>query len=216
MPRTTCKKTDYMNRVFGLQDKLLSDVIRTAKAEGVGSMQVDPYEGRILSVLTRMVQARKAVEIGTLYGFSAFHIARALQPDGILYTCDKDGPRQERAEGLLKGTEEQKKIRWICGPAQETLKPLSKEGPFDLVFIDGDKQAYGEYLDWAEKNLRSGGLLVADNTFLFGAVFGEEAQAVSLQARRVMERFNQTLSRSKQWDGALIPTDEGLTVAVKK
>ena len=216
MPRITCKKTDYMNQVFGLQDKPLSDLIRTAKADGVGFMQVDPYEGRILSVLTRMIQARKAVEIGTLYGFSAFHIARALQPDGILYTCDKDGTRQKRAEDLLKETKECKKIHWICGPAQKTLKPLSKEGPFDLVFIDGDKQAYGEYLDWAEKNLRSGGLLIADNTFLFGAVFGEETQAVPLQTRQAMERFNQTLSRSKQWDGALIPTDEGLTVAVKR
>ena len=205
-----------MNQTFGFQDPCLHRILQATEEERVLPMQTSPYEGRILYILARMAQVRKAVEIGTLHGHSTFHLARALPEGGMIWTCDRDRERQERARDLLKGVKESEKIRWVCGPAQETLRTLESQGPFDLVFIDADKEAYGEYLHWAENHLRSGGLLLADNTFLFGAVYGEERRSVSLKTREVMERFNVHLSDSRKWTGAMIPTEEGLTVAVRK
>lgn len=216
MSRTQSKKTRYMNQTFGFQDPCLHRILQATEEERVLPMQTSPYEGRILYILARMAQVRKAVEIGTLHGHSTFHLARALPEGGMIWTCDRDRERQERARDLLKGVKESEKIRWVCGPAQETLRTLESQGPFDLVFIDADKEAYGEYLHWAENHLRSGGLLLADNTFLFGAVYGEERRSVSLKTREVMERFNVHLSDSRKWTGAMIPTEEGLTVAVRK
>ena len=216
MPRTHNKKTDYMNRVFSWQDPCLKAIIRMTEDKQVLPMQIAPYEGRILYVLAKMARVRKIVEIGTLHGYSTFHLARALPEEGVIWTCDRDAERQERAKEILKETAEYQKIRWISGPAQKTLDSLTGEGPFDLVFIDADKEAYGEYLHWAEKHLCSGGILLADNTFLFGSLYGEEVRTVSSETREIMKRFNTTLSHSREWTGAMIPTEEGLTVAVKK
>ena len=216
MLRTRNKKTGYMNQIFGWQDSCLRRILQATEKEQVLPMQTSPYEGRILYILARMAQVRKAVEIGTLHGHSTFHLARALPKAGLIWTCDRDKERQERAKEIFKDTEEFDKIRWVCGPAQETLSSLESEGPFDLVFIDADKEAYGAYLHWAENHLRSGGLLLADNTFLFGSVYGEETRSVSPKTRKVMEQFNAHLSDSEKWVGAMIPTEEGLTVAVRK
>ena len=215
MPRTYNKKIEYMNQVFSWQDPCLKEIIQMTKDKQVLPMQIAPYEGRILYVLAKMAKVQRVVEIGTLHGYSTFHLARALPEKGVIWTCDKDKERQKRAKEILKETEEYKKIRWISGPAQKTLNSLKSEGPFDLVFIDADKEAYGEYLYWAEKHLRSGGILLADNTFLFGSLYGEEVRAVSSKTKKVMGQFNATLSHSKGWVGAMIPTEEGLTVAVK-
>ena len=216
MLRTNNKRTEYMNRVFGWPDPYLKKITQTTEKEQVLSMQIAPYEGRILYTLAKMAGVQKAVEIGTLHGYSTFHLARALPEEGLIWTCDKEEERQKRAQEILKETEEYKKIRWISGPAQKTLKSLESEGPFDLVFIDADKEAYGEYLHWAKNHLRSGGILLADNTFLFGSLYGEEVRPVSPKTREVMEQFNTILSDSSEWVGAMIPTEEGLTVAVKK
>ena len=216
MPRTSDKKTDYMNRVFGRQDERLKEIIRASSAEQVLPMQITPHEGRILYILAKIAKVRKAVEIGTLYGYSTLHLARALPEGGVLWTCDKNEERQKKAREILKKSPEYKKIRWICGPAQKTLSSLEDKGPFDLVFVDADKEAYGKYLQWAENHIRPGGILLADNTFLFGAVYGEDTRSASLKAKAVMEKFNTDLAESGQWAGAMIPTNEGLTLAVRK
>ena len=217
--RVRDKRNLYLDDTFGHEDAVLKSLREKAEEEGVAHMEISSHEGRILYFLAQLSKAQKIVEIGSLYGYSTLYLSRALPEDGLIFTCDTSEKRHKTTQQILKTSLEYHKIRWITGKAQNTLKTLENEGPFDMVFIDADKDFYGIYLDWAEKNLRSEGLLVADNTFLFGAVYGEQSDSQegrSEQTRQTMLSFNQRVSESKAWTGAMIPTSEGLTVAIKK
>jgi len=174
MPRTDKnKKSIYLNQVFGFTDSFSHKIQQLVLEENLGKMQISPHEARILQFLVQLCKARKVVEIGTLYAYSAFHIACALPEEGLIWTLDKSPQRHKKAKEILKDSSIYKKINWVCGEALNSLKSLSSQAPFDMVFIDADKGAYLDYLDWTEKNLKPGGLFVADNTVLCGAVYGE-------------------------------------------
>ena len=126
----------------------------------------------------------------------------------MIFTCDVSEKRHQTSKQILKSQPEYSKIQWITGDARHTLKTLEDKGPFDMVFIDADKNSYGIYLDWAEKNLRAGGLLTADNTFLFGSVYGEPLEQEnrhSLKTLEIIKSFNKRLSESKTWMEHLYP-----------
>ena len=210
------KKNLYLGQTFGCEDRFLQSLRHAARAEGVERMQVSSYEARILQFLVRLSKAKKVVEIGTLYAYSAMHIAQALPEDGQVWTLDHSADRHKISQDILKESKEAKKIQWICGPALESLKSIESFGPFDVVFIDADKEPYLQYLYWAEKNLKPGGLLIADNSFLFGAVYGESDRSFKTKTVKIMKEFNQRLANTSYWQGALIPTEEGLTVSIKQ
>ena len=212
------KRSLYLDETFGHEDSVLQSLREKAEEEGVVHMEISPHEGRILYFLAQISKTRKIVEIGSLYGYSTLYLARALPEDGVIFTCDISKKRHQITKGILKSSPEYHKIRWITGDALKTLKTLEPQGPFDMVFIDADKQSYGIYLEWAEKNLKAGGLLAADNTFLFGLVYADTEETVeedSKRRRAIMRSFNQRVSESDLWRGAMIPTAEGLTIAVK-
>ena len=211
------KKIIYMNKTFGQKDTLLEALQEETKKEGVEPMQISAYEGQILYCLTLLIQARKVVEIGTLHGYSTTHIARALPENGLIFTCDIDRKRHEKTKLLFASYPESKKIKWITGPALETLPQIELKGPFDMIFIDADKGSYLKYLEWAEKNLRRGGLVVADNTFLFGSVYDNTLPSRHPpETTQIMKDFNQTLASSSNFKGALFPTHEGLSIGIKQ
>ena len=208
-----------MDNTFGHEDPILRSLRQKAEEEGVSNMSISPHEGRLLYFLVQILKPKKIVEIGSLYGYSTVYLTRALPENGMIFTCDVSEKRHQTTKQILKSQPEYSKIQWITGDARHTLKTLEDKGPFDMVFIDADKNSYGIYLDWAEKNLRAGGLLTADNTFLFGSVYGEPLEQEnrhSLKTLEIIKSFNKRLSESKTWMGALIPTEEGLTLAIKK
>ena len=268
--RIKSKRSLYTDEVFGCEDPLLRALRAKAEEEGVSYMQLSPHEGRILYFLARLLKAEKAVEIGSLYGYSAVCLARALPEHGTLWTADVSAERHRAFARILENHRSlQKKIRLVTGDARKILETIEPEGPFDMVFIDADKNSYGFYLDWAEKHLRKGGLLAADNTFLFGAVYdnaaydhggkgaaspglqeGEGLRAAlrrltcymtrrlkgaapaalfgrmtnqqerkkgghSIETAEIMRALNRRLAQSDRWSGALLPTEEGLTVSIK-
>ena len=97
------------------------------------------------------------------------------------------------------------------------LNTLQLPDEIDMVFIDADKGGYCEYLDWADKNVKSGGLIVADNTLLFNTVhLDQPRQDVSKRSWKIMREFNERLSNQKKYDSIIIPSTEGLSVAIKK
>ena len=216
-------KKEYYENTFGQEDPLLSKIYKTAELEGIEYMQLSRADAHILQYLTQISRVKKAVEIGGLYGYSALHIARGLEPEGLLFSLDMDQQRQNISQKLLQDTSEFSKIKWICGDAHQTLSSLNSEGPFDLVFIDADKAGYLDYLNWAEKHLRVGGIVVADNAFLFDTLYTLEPElsqlrklhSVSPQAEQVLKDFNKRITSSPHWKGAMIPTEDGMSVAVK-
>lgn len=209
-------RSNYLNSVFSKEDKILKNIREYAEKQSVDYMQISAYEGGILQFLCKALNVKKAVEIGTLYGYSSLIIARALPSNGRLFTLDQDKNKQEQSQQLIKEDKHSHKIEFISGIANKSLKNLESKAPFDMVFIDADKTSYLDYLKWSYKNLKSGGLIIADNTFLFGAIYNESKKEVNQKALTIMKQFNKEISQSGLYTSTLIPTAEGLTVGIKK
>ena len=212
-------RSHYLKAVFSQNDQVLEAIYKEAERANLKHMQINAYEGGIIQFLCRALKVKKAVEIGTLFGYSTLMIARALpEMEGKLFTLDIDENRQKKAEKLLSLDHPAiQKIEFFPGRAMDTLQVLEQKGPFDMVFIDADKGAYLDYLHWSNKNLKSGGLLIADNSFLFGSVYGESTrEALDSKTVKVMKEFNREVSQGGLYFSTCIPTEEGLTIGIRK
>jgi predicted O-methyltransferase YrrM len=188
-----------------------------AEELGLGRISLSPSEGQLLSFMIRRHQCRKFVEIGTLTGLSAQFILECMDGAGLLWTLEKTEAHAAKAREALALHPWGDKASVVVGDARVTLETVASEAPFDGVFIDGNKAAYGDYLAWAEKNVRVGGLIVADNVFLSGAVWGESTQQkFSEKQIGVLQAFNKRLSDPECYDSVIAPTPEGMTFAIKK
>ncbi|WP_397602041.1 O-methyltransferase [Silvanigrella sp.] len=198
-------------------DPNLQQVMQIAKKRGTPPLQVVPTDGRNLEVFARTAQAKKIVEIGTLCGYSAVFLANSLPEDGKLYTCEHSTHHAAVASEVFQSLGLSHKIEIKIGKALDTLPSLVREGPFDLVFIDADKANYPKYFDWAVENLRSGGLLIADNVFVFGFIGDDELpQGELANLIQAMRNFNEKCVKDKRLVTTFLPTGEGMMVAVKK
>ena len=214
----TPEMTAFVQDRLAVESRHHARVLEAMAAAGLPAINIGPLEGRVLEFLVRSCGAKRAVEIGTLGGYSALWIAGGLPPSGKLYTLEFDPKHADVAEDCLKDAGLSKKVSVIRGDAKETLKKIEPLGPFDFVFIDADKVGYSFYLHWAAKNLRSGGVVALDNAYLFGKLHlkpseaGEDAPAV-----RSMHEMLRLLSDESEFAScAMIPTGEGLAVGIKK
>ena len=184
---------------------------------GLSGISLSRGEAHVLRWVMRSKPLKKAVEIGTLTGLSGLYILDGLADGGKLWTLEKSEEHACAAEPILKSfaVEKNMQVEVVRGDARATLEKLQAEGPFDFVFIDGNKAAYGDYLAWTEKNLKTGGMLVADNVFLGGAVYGQPETKFSEKQIGVLKKFNERLMDQSIWRGALLPTSEGLYIAEK-
>lgn len=211
-------RENYMESLLNKENELKQLSRKFAEDLGLARISISPPEAQLIKTLVRSHGASKFVEIGTLTGLSAQYIFEALPEGGELWTLEKDPKHGDMAQQIFsKLDQSKKKIHLVMGDAREELEKISSQGPFDCVFIDGNKAAYFDYLIWAEKNLRSGGLVIADNIFLSGSVWGEATQQrFSEKQIRIMQEFNRRLADPQFFEGAIVPTFEGLYVAVKK
>lgn len=207
----------YFQELMGKEDSVLEMVLSKMREKGLREIQISALEGRILECLVRSCQARKSVEIGTLGGYSAHWIARGMPENGRLYTLEKDPLHAAVAAECVQESGLTRKISVMEGDAVETLARVSKLGPFDFCFIDADKVNYPFYLKWAAKNLRSGGVVAADNAFLKGMVnMSSEKCADSATAIRAMREFYHVLTDTDSFSSCcVIPTGEGMAVGIK-
>jgi predicted O-methyltransferase YrrM len=210
---------NYLHMLFPTEPSALFEEAREASRElGKAPISLSPHEARLMASLIHMHRCKKFVEVGTLTGLSALWILQGLETGGELWTLEKDEQHAKKARHIFekyKKSHHDKKIHLIEGDAQATLQSLESKGPFDGIFIDGNKSAYGAYLDWAEKNLRKGGLILADNVFLGGAVLTGNKATFSKKQIDVMKSFNERLADPKRYMSAVIPTGEGLFMAMK-
>lgn len=207
------KQEQYIKFLFAQEDKPLAEIVSSMR-EDEAHMQVSPVEGKILHMLVKMIGARNILEIGTLAGYSAIWMARAIPENGRLYTIETDYKKEGRIRNNIRACGVEEKVELIIGKALDVLPDMSRHAPFDMVFIDADKANYLNYLDWAEKNVRQGGLIVGDNTFLFGAVYGDNAISVPEETIKIMQKFNTRLADSDRYTSIILPTCEGMTVAL--
>lgn len=217
-------RDDYIRTLFAPETPALQ-AVRAALSAPEDRISISPQEGKLLQLLIRMAGIKTVVEIGTLGGYSALWMAEALPAGGKIFTLEKDPARAHLARTHFAKFDTAKKITLVEGDAAQTLAALSAQAPFDMVFIDADKISYAHYLDWAEENIRTGGLIVGDNTFLFGTVWQDAQDGAQTDTRHgnpvrptawhAMRDFNARLSDAQKYQSILLPTQEGLTVALK-
>lgn len=207
---------EYQEEVFGLKDDFLKSIRGRMAESQCERISISSSEAALLQFFIRQNGVKSIVEVGTLFGYSAVAMAMALPPGGVVHTIEKNPANYEHAARTFGACAWGSKIRSLKGDAMVVLRELENAGPFDMIFIDGNKNDYYNYLMWAEKNVRQGGLIVGDNTFLFGGVYGEVPPSSSAETVEVMKKFNARLADTSLYDGVMIPTNEGLTVAVKK
>ena len=208
------RKISYIREVFAQEDEVLSQVGKNLP-DIERRMQIGSDEGAMLHGFVKMIGAKKVVELGVLAGYSSIWMARALPKGGKIYAIEKDKRRIDSIRDNLKFCGVDKEVSLLNGDAVQILEEIKSEAPFDLIFIDADKGNYNKYLDWAEENIRKGGLIIADNTFLFGAVYGETDRNVKEKTVEQMRLFNERLADRNKFTSMMIPTKEGLLVSIK-
>ncbi len=175
---------EFIGETILEEDQALRGAIAAAEEAGLPSIQVSPPQGKLLQLLVRLVGARTILEFGTLGGYSAILMSRALPEDGRLITLEANPDYAEVARRSIDAAGVGEKVEIRIGPALEALPGLEEEGPFDLVFIDADKVNTPDYFSWALERTRPGGLIVADNVVRDGTLADAAATDDATQAQR--------------------------------
>lgn len=197
---------DWCIQIHAPQDDALDRAF--AIPDGVPAIMVGPSEGQLVALLCRLANVRRAVEVGTLVGYSALHIARALPADGHLWSVEFDARHAGFARANLAAAGVGHKVDVLEGAGVDVLPTLVGHGPFDAVFIDADKVNYHHYGRWAVANLRPGGIILGDNAYLFGELLDDSDRG------KAMREFHQIVAAS--CDSVCIPTPDGLVLGIKR
>lgn len=206
-------KIKYIRNLFTEEDDILLQIKDDAKKIN-RPININPEDGKLLELLIKISDSKKILEIGTFYGYSTIWLARSIE-NGIIYTIEKDKDSYEKAEQNFIKANVNNKIKILKGTAEEILPTLNEE--FDLIFIDAEKNHYLQYLYFVEKLLKKGGLLVADNTLLSGAVYMDELPyRIRENTKKEIIEFNKRLANKNKYTSILLPAEDGITVARKE
>lgn len=189
-------------------DPSVIDALEASSAAGLPPIAVSVQQGKFLSLLATAMGARRILELGTLGGFSTIWLARGAGPQGQVVTLEYEPKHAEVARANLQRAGLADRVEVIVGAALDTLPSVT--GPFDLVFIDADKENYPAYLDWAVRLARPGAVIVADNVIRQGQILEPEADALARAVRQTLQAMGehprldtaviQTVG-AKHWDG---------------
>ena len=174
----------------------------------IPQMTTGRIEARLLKLLARLVGAKRILEIGTFAGYSALSMAEALPEDGELVTCEIDPEAIIFAKKYFDLSEHGKKITLLEGSALESLKQIS--GPFDMAFIDADKENYSNYYEAILPLIRSGGLIAIDNVLWSGRVLDPKDKS-----DKAIHQLNERVIRDERVESVLLTVRDGLNCIVK-
>jgi predicted O-methyltransferase YrrM len=183
-------------------DPALSAALEASDAAGLPRMAVSAQQGKFLSLLAGAIQARRILEIGTLGGFSTIWLARGAGPEGRVVTLEYEPKHAEVARANLQRAGVSDRVQVVVGAALDTL-PTVTGGPFDLVFIDADKENSVAYLEWAIKLARPGSVIVVDNVIRDGQILAPEPDDTKVLATR---QTLQVMGEHPRLDTAVIQT----------
>jgi caffeoyl-CoA O-methyltransferase len=204
--RATPAILDYLHRVHAPHDAGLARAFEVP--DGVPPIQINPSDGKLVAMLLQLAGAAKAVEIGTLIGYSAILIARALAPGGHLWTIEYEPHHADLARANLAAAGVADRVTVVVGAGRDALPALVPHAPFDAVFIDADKLSYELYGRWAIENLRPGGLVIADNAYVFGELLDDSPRAAAMRS------FHELVAA--HCDSVCATTPEGLVIGIKR
>ena len=209
------KLYDYILEVSLREDPLLAELRAETNRMPEAAMQISPDQGQFMSLLTRLIGAKRVIEIGTFTGYSALCFAQALPDDGQVVCCDVSEDFTAIARRYWQRAGLSKKIELRLAPADETIDALLSEGAagsFDLAFIDADKENYERYFEGCLALLRPGGVILVDNVLWGGSVIDPAVDDADTKAIRAL---NRKLARHSEIELSLLPIGDGLTLARK-
>jgi predicted O-methyltransferase YrrM len=180
-----------------------------------GGMQISPEQGQFMSLLIKLIGAKRTIEIGTFTGYSALCVALALPKDGKILACDISDEYTSVGRPYWQRAGVVDKIELVIAPATETLDAriaAGEAGQYDFAFIDADKEGYDGYYERCLQLVRQGGLMAFDNT-LWG---GDVAKPADDDDTRALQALNDKLHRDERIDVAMLPIGDGLTLARKR
>ena len=169
------------------------------------------YQGRLLSFLSKMIQPKRILEIGTFTGYATICLAEGLTEDGIIHTIEVNREMEEMLNSHFKSTNVENKIRLHFGAAEAVLADLDEKS-FDIVFIDADKKNNYTYFQLVFDKVRSGGLIIIDNVLWKGKVYGEEKDADTQGIRKL----NDMITADTRVEKLILPVRDGILLIRKK
>ncbi len=199
---------DFLDTTVLVDDPVLAAALKDSDAAGLPQIAVSPQQGKFLSLLAAATGARRILEIGTLGGYSTICLTRGAGPDGRVTTLEYEPKHAEVARANIERAGFGDRVEVLVGAALDTLP--SVKGPFDLVFIDADKENNPGYLDWAVKLTRPGSMIVVDNVVRDGQILSPGDDPVTLGSRRAIELMGEhpqldtavlQVVGAKHWDG---------------
>jgi predicted O-methyltransferase YrrM len=170
------------------------------------------YQGRLLSMLSKMVQPRRILEIGTFTGYSTICLAEGLAEDGIIHTIEINTELEEMLNEHFKSTNVDKKVRLHFGHASQVFVQIDEKS-FDLVFIDADKKNNLHYFNLVIDSVRSGGLIIIDNVLWKGKVYGNEENDADTRSIR---ELNDQVAKDDRVEKLILPVRDGILLIRKK
>lgn len=212
MPVYNEQVSQYITELFAKQDAIQQRVSEETTKKGLPAWGIQPEEGRFLQLLVRASGAIKALEIGTLGGYSGIWIARGLAPGGKLITVEKSAKHAEVAREHFAAADVDDRIDVWQGDARQLFAKLASAGPFDFIFIDADKENYIGYFDWALDNTRTGGIITAHNALRGGQVADPQANSEIVE---VIRAFNRHVAAEPRAISSIYPAGDGTLVAIK-
>jgi len=168
------------------------------------------YQGRVLSMLSKMVSPKRVLEIGTFTGYATLCLAEGLSTEGIIYTLDINAELEDMVRANFAQSEYNNQIKYILGNAIETVNDLNET--FDLVCIDADKKNNGTYYDLVFDRIRPGGIIIVDNVLRSGKVLQDKQD----KDTRNITTFNDKIANDERVEKLILPVRDGLFVIRKK
>lgn len=212
----TAELYPYFCAISQREPPALAQLRQAAAALQIPQIQIAPEQAQLLSLLLKLMSARRTIEIGVLAGYSALAVALALPDNGQIIACDRNDELSAFARHHWQQAGVAHKIDLRIAPALETLDQLLAAGEaeqFDFVLIDADKRNYDAYYERSLQLVRPGGLIAIDNTLWSGNVANASVQDPQTQALR---ELNQKLHQDSRIDLSLIPLGDGMTLALKR
>lgn len=204
----TAELKAYVAELFHDEDAAMVAARERMAAEDLPLISIGPDEGRFLAAIATAVSARRALEMGTLAGYSGLWILRGLAPGGELVTVEANERHATIAREVFAAAGEEGRVRVVEGRGADVLPTLA--GPFDLIFLDADKESYPDYLDAALRLARPGAAILAHNAYLHGDVVAPDASP----RVAAMREFNRRLVDDRRLTSAIVPLRDGMTLSI--
>lgn len=194
------------------ESKLLNDLYRETYLKVLNPKMISGhYQGRILSLISKIISPKKILEIGTYTGYSAICLCEGMDKDGVLHTIDNNKELVEIQNKYFKKANLKDKIVQHSGDAKNIIPSIDEE--FDIVFIDADKESYPEYYDLIINKVRSGGIIIADNILWSGKIL--EKVEKDDQATKSIIEFNNKIIKDDRVKNIILPIRDGLNIVRK-